>query len=70
MAAEVNAGERREVNAVELHGVDVVLAEGWLWCGDGGGGLSTVSRRRRRTTIVGKGAPVEIGGWLGAGEHE
>jgi hypothetical protein len=29
-----------------------------------------VSRRRRRTATVGKGAPVEIGGRLGAGEHK
>jgi hypothetical protein len=44
MAAEVNAGERRGVDAVhqgtngavvELHGVERSLAEGLLWCGDG-----------------------------------
>jgi hypothetical protein len=29
-----------------------------------------VSRRQRRTAVIGKGAPVEIGGRLGAGEHE
>jgi hypothetical protein len=69
VAAEVDAGERREGDTVyyginegvvELDGVVVVLAEGLWWRGKARSELPTVSRRRRRTAIVGKGALVEI----------
>jgi hypothetical protein len=55
---------------VELHGVDIVLADGLWWRGKARSELPTVSRRRRRTVVVDEGAPVEIGRRLGAGEHE
>jgi hypothetical protein len=55
---------------VELHGVDVVLAEGLWRRGEARSELPTMSRRRRRAVVVGEGAPVEIGRRLGAREHE
>jgi hypothetical protein len=47
-----------------------VLAEGLWWRGKARSELPTVSRRQRRTVIVGEGASVGIGRWLGAREHE